>query len=57
MMFRTIFAVFLSSICAYAASDCELAEWVIRWEGRVSLEGVRQPVNDLRRLPAKAPPG
>src|ERR1700720_3143921 len=51
-MFRTIFSVCLASILAHAASDCEVAEWVIRWEGRVTLEGVRQPVNDVARLPA-----
>ena len=51
-MFRTIFAVCLASVLAHAASDCEMAEWVIRWEGRVTLEGVRQPVTDVAQLPA-----
>ena len=29
-----------------------MAEWVIRWEGRVMLEGNRLPINDLSQLPA-----
>ncbi len=29
-----------------------MAEWVMRWEGRVILEGSRQPLNDLSQLPA-----
>src|SRR6266567_7285915 len=51
-MFRTVTGLCLASVLAFAASDREMAEWVIRWEGRVTLEGVRQPVSDLDQLPA-----
>ena len=30
----------------------ELAEWVIRWEGRVFLDGSRQPLTDFSQIPA-----
>src|ERR1051326_6627946 len=53
MIRRIILAVFLASIPSFAASDCEIAEWVIRWEGRVTLEGIKQPVNDVAKLPAE----
>ena len=49
VIFLTIIACCLT---ARAASDREIAEWVIRWEGRVVLEGVRQPITDVARLPA-----
>ena len=28
-----------------------MAEWVIRWEGRVMVEGNRLPINDISQLP------
>ncbi len=37
---------------ARAASDRDLAEWAIRWEGRVILDGQRQPIADVASLPA-----
>src|SRR5262245_45014748 len=46
-----LIAACLAPIWAGAASDRELAEWVIRWEGRVILEGNRQPITDLAQLP------
>src|SRR4030095_13306737 len=42
--FRTIIALLLTSAFAHAASDRDIAEWVIRWEGRVTLEGSRQAI-------------
>src|SRR5262245_19241670 len=51
-MFRTVIGLFLASTLALAASDRDLAEWVIRWEGGVILEGSRQPLTDLAQLPA-----
>jgi hypothetical protein len=52
---KTLLRVFLIlcalSFAAHAASDRELAEWVIRWEGRVFLEGVSGSVNHLSQLP------
>ena len=52
MIFRTIIALTLASTAVLAASDRDMAEWVIRWEGRVILEGSRQPMNDVAQLPA-----
>ena len=52
VIFRTLIAFTLASTFAQAASDRDMAEWVIRWEGRVILEGNRLPVNDLSQLPA-----
>src|ERR1041384_1561746 len=51
-MFRIVFACALASVCAHAASQRELAEWVIRWEGRVMVEGSRQPITELSQIPA-----
>ena len=51
-MFRIILIFFLASAFAHALTNRELAEWVIRWEGTVILEGNRQPVTDLTQLPA-----
>ena len=51
-MFRIVFAFALASVCAHAASQREVAEWVIRWEGRVILEGSRQPITELSQIPA-----
>src|SRR5438552_10672498 len=54
VVFRTILVSILCCLAtasAFAASDRDLAEWVIRWEGRVVLEGNRQPINDLAQLP------
>jgi hypothetical protein len=39
------------STFARAASDRELAEWAIRWEGRVTLDGSRQAISDISLLP------
>src|SRR5258708_1992494 len=51
LLFRTILSLCIVSTVALAASEREMAEWVIRWEGRVVLEGNRQPINDLDQLP------
>ena len=48
---RTLTGFLLASSIAMAASDRDLAEWVIRWEGRVILEGNRRPINDSPNLP------
>ena len=50
-MFRTIITLGLAASLAYAASERETAEWVLRWEGRVTLDGSRQAVSDLSQLP------
>ena len=47
-----IAVLFLTIIACCAASDRDLAEWAIRWEGRVILDGQRQPIADVAPLPA-----
>ncbi|HZL57686.1 MAG TPA: hypothetical protein VFC21_11415, partial [Bryobacteraceae bacterium] len=41
----------LITIPAYGATERELAEWVLRWEGSVVLEGSGQPLHDVSQLP------
>src|SRR5207248_1160530 len=50
-IFHTILAICLTTGLAKAASDRDVAEWVIRWEGRVMLDGHREPITDLGQLP------
>lgn len=42
-------------LCWFAAvafaAERDVAEWVIRWEGLVTLDGVAQPVGDVSQLP------
>src|SRR5947209_16205413 len=52
VMYRAITLFFLVAALAYAGSERDTAEWVLRWEGRVVLEGSRQPLNDVSQLPA-----
>src|SRR5512138_1461239 len=52
IMFRTVLVFFLASVFAHAASPREIAEWAIRWEGRVVLEGSRKPINELAQIPS-----
>ncbi len=42
---------FLQS-AAQAATEREVAEWVLRWEGSLILEGSNAPIRDLSLLPA-----
>lgn len=51
-MFRIILTLFFVTTLAHALTDRELAEWALRWEGTVLLEGGRQPITDLTQLPA-----
>ena len=51
-MFRIVLALSMAAMCAQAETQREIAEWVIRWEGRVYLEGVRQPVVDVGQIPS-----
>src|SRR5262252_3720168 len=51
-MFRFILALILGSICAFAETQRDIAEWVIRWEGRVYIEGRRMPILELDEIPA-----
>src|SRR5450755_2473889 len=39
------------SIAAAESTEREVAEWVVRWEGSLILEGSNEPIRDLSRLP------
>src|SRR5262249_44697348 len=43
--------LWLFSAIAFA-SDRDVAEWAIRWEGLVTVAGHPQPIGDVRELPA-----
>src|SRR6476660_4794639 len=51
-MYRAITTLCLAATLAHAASEREIAEWVLRWEGHVVLEGSRKPLTDISQLPA-----
>jgi Leucine-rich repeat (LRR) protein len=51
VLFLQIIVCCLATALAQAASDRDLAEWAIRWEGRVNIEGTRQPIADVALLP------
>ena len=51
-MFRVLLVFSLASVIAPAASQREIAEWAIRWEGRVVLEGSRRPIHELSQIPS-----
>ncbi len=44
-------ALLLFAVSAYAATERDLAEWVLRWEGSVLLEGAGEPLHDVSQLP------
>src|SRR5689334_6606281 len=51
-MYRALSGLCLAAILAHAASEREIAEWVLRWEGQVILEGSGKPLTDVSQLPA-----
>jgi hypothetical protein len=51
-MRQIIAAFFLFSVAGSGATEREIAEWVLRWEGSLIVEGSNQPVRDLSHLPA-----
>ena len=52
-MMRWILAgIFVFSMAAQAASEREVAEWVLRWEGTVVPEGAAAPIRNISELPA-----
>src|SRR6187455_1050549 len=53
-MLRTGILLVFTVAVAFAATDREAAEWVIRKHGRVMLNGQRQPLASLSELPAGA---
>src|ERR1700761_5193487 len=51
-MRHLIAAFFLFTVVAYGADERGIAEWVLRWEGSVILEGANRPLHDVSQLPA-----
>src|SRR6188508_121759 len=49
-MIRAVLFCLFSAIAF--AGERDVAEWVIRWEGLVTLAGVAQPIGDVSQLPA-----
>ena len=49
--FRACCCLLASGVLAMAATERDVAEWVIRQGGRVVLEGSRTPLRDLSELP------
>ena len=43
--------LYFLALQARAANERDLAEWVLRWEGTVLLEGASQPLNDISQIP------
>jgi hypothetical protein len=44
-------AMFIFTAAAYGANERDIAEWVLRWEGSVVIEGKSQPLYDVSQLP------
>src|ERR1700676_1841050 len=51
-MRQLIAALLFFAVAATAATEREVAEWVLRWEGSLILEGSNQPIRDIFQLPA-----
>src|SRR5579862_910728 len=50
-MRRLIATLLFFAVSAPAATEREVAEWVLRWEGSLIQEGSNQPIRDLSQLP------
>ena len=50
-MRHLITALLLFSVAGQAATEREIAEWVLRWEGNLIVEGANAPIRDLSQLP------
>jgi Leucine-rich repeat (LRR) protein len=50
-MRRVILLILTVTAAAQAASEREIAEWALRWEGTVLLEGAQQPLTDVSQIP------
>src|SRR5271155_727574 len=51
-MRQLIAALLFFAVAAQAATEREVAEWVLRWEGSLILEGSNAPIRDVFQLPA-----
>ena len=50
-MRQLIAALLFFSVAAPAATERDVAEWTLRWEGSLILEGSNKPIRDLSELP------
>ena len=50
-MRQIIVALIIFAVSALGATEREIAEWVLRWDGSVMLEGTNRPVHDVSHLP------
>src|SRR5690348_3888559 len=49
---RLILAAFFAlATAAYGATERDIAEWVVRWEGSLIVEGSREPIRNLSQIP------
>jgi hypothetical protein len=51
-MRRLIFSILFMAAVAQCASQREIAEWVIRWEGQVTIANGRGVLADVDQIPA-----
>src|SRR5690348_14887710 len=49
-VFRVATILLFSTELIWAASDRDIAEWVLRWEGHVSIAGRAQPILNISQL-------
>src|SRR4051812_31082347 len=49
---RLLAAILVFAAAANAATEREVAEWVLRWEGTVIVEGSSAPITNLSQIPA-----
>src|SRR5579859_2516389 len=50
-MRQFIAALLFFAVIAQAATEREVAEWALRWEGSLILEGANEPIRDLSQIP------
>ncbi|HEU5022364.1 MAG TPA: hypothetical protein VFT60_10745, partial [Bryobacteraceae bacterium] len=51
-MRRVLTLLLLAAAALPAATEREVAEWVLRWEGTVTLEGAAAPISNVDQIPA-----
>jgi len=50
-MHRAVLAILCVAPILDAATERDIAEWVLRWEGQVTIEGSRKPFTEVSQLP------
>ncbi|HVV46327.1 MAG TPA: hypothetical protein VHC72_14035, partial [Bryobacteraceae bacterium] len=51
-MRRALTVLLLAAAALPAATEREVAEWVLRWEGTVTIEGTPAPISNIDQIPA-----